>query len=78
MNGNYFQHNPVADCLKNGSEFCFSLARLRGSQDFYSLYDTFSKCSDFLYTFSRLSQEQKNEVIDVIGFACSIAGLLYR
>ena len=76
MNGIYFQRNTLYDCLVKESELCFSLSRFSRNQNFYSASDSFSKCYDFLCSFSRLSHEQKLYILNATGFACSVAGLL--
>lgn len=78
MNGIYFQRNAFCDCLVKESELCFSLSRFSRNQNFYSFSDSFSKCYDFLCSFSQLSQEQKLYVLNATGFACSVASLAGR
>lgn len=74
MNRIYFQRNAFCDCLVKESELFFSLSRFSRNQDFCSFSDSFSKCYDFLCSFSQLSQEQKLYVLNATGFACSVAG----
>lgn len=76
MNRIYFQRNTLYDCLVKESELCFSLSRFSRNQNFYSFSDSFSKCYDFLCSFSQISQEQKLYILNATGFACSVAGLL--
>lgn len=73
MNGIYFQHNSLSDCLCKESELFSSLDRYSRNQDFNSLCCSLSKCSDFLYDFSKLPQEQKLYVLNATGFAYSVS-----
>lgn len=78
MNGIYFQHNSLSDCLCKESELFSSLDRYSRNQDFYSIYESLSKCSDFLCSFFKLPQEQKLYVLNANGFACAVASLAER
>lgn len=78
MNEIYFQRNTLYDCLVKESELCFSLSRFCIDQNFYSVSDSFSKCSDFLCSFFQLPQEQKLYVLNATGFAYSVACLAGR
>gem|GEM_PF-5307297 len=78
MNGSYFQHNSLSDCLCKESELFSSLNRCSRYQDFNSLCCSLSKCSDFLCSFFQLPQEQKLYVLNATGFACAVASLVER